>query len=126
MIELAIKAALERITGMAVYPLLLPDTVQEGVTFQRISDPEIGDGLARTGLVEVRMQINMYILDNYTRLLELDQAIWREWKTIIQGTLETHPVQYIERGSIQQSKTTLTSRSIQYAFIRDYILTIQE
>ena len=33
MIELAIKGALERITGMNAYPLLLPDTVQEGVTF---------------------------------------------------------------------------------------------
>ena len=38
MIELAIKGALERITGMNAYPLLLPDTVQEGVTYQRISD----------------------------------------------------------------------------------------
>lgn len=29
MIELAIKGALERITGMNAYPLLLPDTVQK-------------------------------------------------------------------------------------------------
>ena len=30
MIELALKAALERLTGLDVYPLLLPDELQEG------------------------------------------------------------------------------------------------
>ena len=44
MIESAIKTAVERITGLDTYPLLLPDTVQEGATFQRISDPQVGDG----------------------------------------------------------------------------------
>lgn len=47
MIELAIKGALERITGMNAYPLLLPDKVQEGVTYLRISDAQVGAGRAR-------------------------------------------------------------------------------
>ena len=34
MIELALKTALERLTGLDVYPLLLPDELQEGVTYQ--------------------------------------------------------------------------------------------
>lgn len=41
MIELALKTALERLTGLDVYPLLLPDELQEGVTYQCISDPEL-------------------------------------------------------------------------------------
>ena len=62
MIELAIKGALERITGMNAYPLLLPDTVQEGATFQRISDPEMVSGMLRTGIVSARIQVNLYRL----------------------------------------------------------------
>lgn len=73
MIELAIKNELERITGMNAYPLLLPDTVQEGVTFQRISDPEMYSGTLRTGIVSARIQVNLYRVDDYTSLLQLDK-----------------------------------------------------
>ncbi|MEQ5054339.1 hypothetical protein [Klebsiella michiganensis] len=122
MIELAIKTALERITGMNAYPLLLPDIVQEGVTFQRISDPEMYSGTLRTGIVSARIQVNLYRVDDYTSLLQLDKKIWSEWKSIVHGQLEGIPVQYVERGGIQQDKTTLTNRSIQYRLIRDFII----
>lgn len=122
MIELAIKSALERITGMNAYPLLLPDTVQEGVTFQRISDPGMYSGTLRTGIVSVRIQVNLYRVDDYTSLLQLDKKIWSEWKSIVHGQLEGIPVQYVERGGIQQDKTTLTNRSIRYRLIRDFII----
>ena len=79
MIESAIKTAVERITGLDTYPLLLPDTVQEGATFQRISDPQVGDGLRRTGLSEVRIQLSLYVVDRYTSLLQFDGALWAEW-----------------------------------------------
>ena len=120
MIELAIKTALESITGMNAYPLLLPDTVQEGVTFQRIS--EMYSGTLRTGIVSARIQVNLYRVDDYTSLLQLDKKIWSEWKSIVHGQLEGIPVQYVERGGIQQDKTTLTNRSIQYRLIRDFII----
>lgn len=126
MIELAIKPALERVTGLKTYPLLLPDSVQEGVTFQRISDPQVGDGLVRTGLCDVRMQVNLYIVDDYTHMLALDKAIWDEWKTLVHGTLESYPVQYVERGGIQQDKVTLTSGRVQYRLIRDFTFTVPE
>ncbi|ENZ8247268.1 hypothetical protein L9E69_001484 [Klebsiella aerogenes] len=122
MIELAIKNELERITGMNAYPLLLPDTVQEGVTFQRISDPEMYSGTLRTGIVSARIQVNLYRVDDYTSLLQLDKKIWSEWKSIVHGQLDSIPVQYVERGGIQQDKTTLTNRSIQYRLIRDFII----
>ena len=122
MIELAIKNELERITGMDAYPLLLPDTVQEGVTFQRISDPEMYSGTLRTGIVSARIQVNLYRVDDYTSLLQLDKKIWSEWKSIVHGQLDGVPVQYVERGGIQQDKTTLTNRSIQYCLIRDFII----
>ena len=122
MIELAIKNELERITGMNAYPLLLPDTVQEGVTFQRISDPEMYSGTLRTGIVSARIQVNLYRVDDYTSLLQLDKKIWSEWKSIVHGQLDSIPVQYVERGGIQQDKTTLTNRSIQYRLVRDFII----
>ncbi|EIV6184076.1 hypothetical protein NRG04_004111 [Klebsiella aerogenes] len=122
MIELAIKNELERITGMNAYPLLLPDTVQEGVTFQRISDPEMYSGTLRTGIISARIQVNLYRVDDYTSLLQLDKKIWSEWKSIVHGQLDGTPVQYVERGGIQQDKTTLTNRSTQYRLIRDFII----
>ena len=122
MIELAIKTALERITGLNAYPLLLPDSEQEGVTFQRISDPEMYAGTLRTGLISARFQVTIYRIDDYTNLLQLDKKIWAEWKKIVHGQLENAPVQYVERGGIRQDKTTLTNRRIQYRLIRDFII----
>lgn len=122
MIELAIKTALERITGLNAYPLLLPDSEQEGVTFQRISDPEMYAGTLRTGLISARFQVTIYRIDDYTNLLQLDSKIWSEWKKLVHGRLENVPVQYVERGGIRQDKTTLTNRRIQYRLIRDFII----
>lgn len=126
MIESAIKTAVERITGLDTYPLLLPDTVQEGATFQRISDPQVGDGLRRTGLSEVRIQLSLYVVDRYTSLLQFDGALWAEWKEIVHGQLEGQPVQYVDRGGIQQGKTTLPNNRIQYRLVRDFIFTVPE
>lgn len=122
MIEQAIKTSLERLSGMAVYPLLLPDSEQNGITFQLISDPDIENGMVRTGLIAGRFQISMYKVGDYTGLVKLDKAIWSHWKGIIHGELEGYPVQYIQRGNILQDKATLTSNQVQYKFIRDYVL----
>ncbi|BBJ59142.1 hypothetical protein EAS17NKHM_025380 [Enterobacter asburiae] len=126
MIEQAIKTSLERISGMAVYPLLLPASEQSGVTFQRISDPEIENGMVRTGLIAGRFQISMYKVDDYTGLVLLDKSIWSEWKKIVHGDLEGYPVQYIQRGNIQQDKITLISNQVQYRISRDFILYFYE
>lgn len=108
MIELALKTALERLTGLNVYPLLLPDELQEGITYQCISDPELYAGLLRTGLIAGRFQIAIHLLNDYTRLLQLDKKISAEWTAIVHGHLEGFPVQNVVRGGIQQSKTVLT------------------
>lgn len=126
MIESAVKLSLETISGMAAYPLLLPDIVQEGITFQRISDPDVESGMVRTGLIAGRFQISMYKVDDYTGLVQLDKAVWAEWKKIVHGTLEGYPVQYVQRGNILQDKATLTSNQVQYRLIRDYILYFYE
>ena len=126
MIEQAIKTSLERISGMSVYPLLMPDSEQSGVTFQRISDPDIENGMVRTGLIAGRFQISMYKVDDYTGLVQLDKAIWSEWKEISHGELEGYPVQYVQRGNITQNKTTLTSNQVQYRISRDFILYFYE
>lgn len=126
MIEQSLKSALERITGMNVYPLLLPDTEQEGVTFQRISDPAIETGLVRTSLIECRFQITIHLIDNYTRLVELDAAIWAEWKEVIHRDIDGYPVQYIRRGGIQQGGASLTNNSKHFWFSRDFIISFKE
>ncbi|EFB4108323.1 hypothetical protein C0X82_000848 [Escherichia coli O53] len=126
MIEQAIKTSLERLSGMAVYPLLMPDSEQSGITFQRISDPEIETGMVRTGLIAGRFQISMYKVDDYTGLVQLDKAIWSHWKSIVHGELEGYPVQYVQRGNILQDKTTLTSNQVQYRLTRDFVLYFYE
>ncbi|HCM9267586.1 TPA: hypothetical protein N5L33_001175 [Enterobacter cloacae subsp. cloacae] len=126
MIEQAIKISLERLSGMTVYPLLLPDSEQNGITFQRISDPEVETGMVRTGLIAGRFQISMYKVDDYTGLVKLDKAIWSQWKSIVHGELEGYPVQYIQRGNILQDKTTLTSNQVQYRVTRDFVLYFYE
>jgi hypothetical protein len=126
MIEQAIKSSLEHLSGMSVYPLLLPDLQQSGITFQRISDPELSAGMVRTGLIAGRFQVSMYKVDDYTGLVQLDKAIWAEWKKIIHGSLNGYPVQYVQRGNIMQDKTTLTSNQVQYRLIRDFTLYFYE
>lgn len=126
MIEQAIKISLERLSGMTVYPLLLPDSELNGITFQRISDPEVETGMVRTGLIAGRFQISMYKVDDYTGLVKLDKAIWSQWKSIVHGELEGYPVQYIQRGNILQDKTTLTSNQVQYRLTRDFVLYFYE
>ncbi|EOG9375485.1 hypothetical protein ACLLEH_002620 [Enterobacter hormaechei] len=126
MIEQAIKISLERLSGMTVYPLLLPDSEQNGITFQRISDPEVETGMVRTGLIAGRFQISMYKVDDYTGLVKLDKAIWSQWKSIVHGELEGYPVQYIQRGNILQDKTSLTSNQVQYRLTRDFVLYFYE
>lgn len=126
MIEQAIKSALELLSGMPVYPLLLPDSEQDGVTFQRISDPEIETGMVRTALIAGRFQISMYKVDGYTGLLQLDKFIWNEWKKISHGNIEGYPVQYVQRGNILQETITLPNNRVQYRLVRDYIIYFYE
>lgn len=126
MIEESIRAALITLSGLPVYPLLLPDSVQDGVTFQRISDPEMDNGLVRTRLVAARFQITTYRVDDYTALVELDREIWSMWRNIRQGEIAGYPVQYVERGSIQQDCYTLPNNHVQYGLARDYILYFYE
>lgn len=126
MIEQAIKSALERLSGMSVYPLLLPDSEQDGVTFQRISDPEIETGMVRTALIAGRFQISIYKVDGYTQLLQLDKFIWNEWKKVSHGNIEGYPVQYVQRGNLLQETITLPNNRIQYRLVRDFIIYFYE
>lgn len=126
MIEDAIRTALAGLTGLKVYPLLLPDPIQEGVTFQRVSDPEMDGGMVRTGLIAGRFQISIYRINDYTALVELDRAIWAAWREVQQGKIADYPVQYIQRAGIIQDCTTLPSNSIQYRLVRDYIIYFYE
>lgn len=126
MIELALKTALERITGMSVYPLLLPIDILNGITYQRISDPEVDTGLVRSKLIAGRFQITLYLLDDYTELVRLDGEIWAQWRQIVHGDIEGYPVQYIERVGIQEGSDTLTDGSVLYRRIRDYMIYFSE
>ncbi|WP_208952548.1 hypothetical protein [Rahnella sp. ChDrAdgB13] len=126
MIEDAIRTELSNLSGLSVYPLLLPDPVQEGITFQRISDPEMDAGMVRTGLIAGRFQISIYRINDYTALVGLDRAIWSVWRDIQHGKISDYPVQYVERASIIQDCVTLTSNRVQYRLVRDYIIYFYE
>jgi hypothetical protein len=126
MIEYEIKAALESLTGLPAYPLLLPDPTQEGVTYQRISDPRFDTGLVQTALIQGRFQITFYVIDDYPRLLSLDQAVIDAWEAIRHGYIGAWPVQTVTRDGIQQDQVTLNNNSIQYRLIRDFIICYPE
>ncbi|TDB57242.1 hypothetical protein [Photorhabdus khanii] len=126
MIEYDIKASLEAITGLPAYPLLLPDNLQEGVTYQRISDPKFDTGLAITSLVNARFQIAIYLIDDYARLLELDRAVKKVWENITHGHIGHYPVQTVTRGVLHQDKTELTKGRVQYRMTRDFIICYSE
>ncbi|XBS71851.1 hypothetical protein ABK905_09395 [Acerihabitans sp. KWT182] len=122
MIEYEIKAALETLTGLPAYPLLLPDPQQEGVTYQRISDPRVDTGLVQTALIQARFQISFYLIDDYPRMLALDKAVLNAWEPIRHGYIGAWPVQAVTRDSIQQDQVTLSDNSVQYRLARDFII----
>lgn len=126
MIEYEIKAALEALTSLPAYPLLLPDPEQEGVTYQKISNPKLATGLASTSLVQGRFQVVLYIINDYARLIELDKAICTAWESIQHGRIGRWPVQTVTRGTMLQGATTLTNNSVQYQLVRDYLICYAE
>lgn len=122
MIENHIKADLELITGLRAYPLKLPDTAQEGITYQRISDAELNTGLAKTGVVQYRFQIGIILTDDYTRLLSLDVAIRSKWCNLQHAMIGTYPVQHVDSGGVWQDKYSLPNNKQQYRLTRDYLI----
>ncbi len=126
MIESDILASLSGITHLPVFPLLLPKEVQEGVTFQRISDPRYGSGMVTTRLVEARFQIGIHILNNYEKILQLDKAICEAWESVVHGYIGNYPVQTVQRGGIQQNREELTKNSVRWSVMRDFIITFPE
>ncbi|EPK7688236.1 MULTISPECIES: hypothetical protein [Serratia] len=126
MIEYEIKAALEALTSLPAYPLLLPDPEQEGVTYQKVSNPKVDTGLASTALVQGRFQVALYVIDDYARLIELDKAICDAWESIQHGHIGRWPVQTVTRGTMQQGATTLTNNGVQYRLVRDYVICYPE
>lgn len=126
MIEAGIFKELQALSSLSIYPLLIPDTEQDGITYQRISDPEIGEGMVRTHIAAIRFQISFVKVSDYTGILELDKKLWHRWREIRHGNIGGHPVQYVERGGLQQSKETLTNGAVQFRISRDFIIYASE
>ena len=126
MIELAIKASVERITGMKIFPLQLPAGTYNGGTYLRVSDPEVMAGMVRTGLTAGRFQITLYAENDLTKLVKLDKAIWDEWRDVIHGQIEGYPVQYVHRGGIRHNVETMTGGNLLYSLARDFIIHYRE
>lgn len=126
MIESGVYKSLQSLSELEVYPLLIPDTEQQGITYQRISDPEIEGGLVRTSLVAGRFQISFVKVSDYSGLLALDAQLWQMWRNIRHGDIGGYPVQYVERGTLQQDKVTLPNNSVQYRLTRDFIIYFSE
>jgi hypothetical protein len=78
MIELAIKNALERITGMNAYPLLLPDTSPGRALRISVFQTRRCLGNIADRIDSARFQVTIYRIDDYTSLLQLDKKIWSD------------------------------------------------
>ncbi|WP_265494607.1 hypothetical protein [Providencia heimbachae] len=126
MIESDLLESLSKITHLPVFPLLLPKDAQEGVTFQRVSDPRYSTGMVTTRLVQARFQVSIHILNDYERALQLDRAICIKWESVVHGYIGKYPVQTVQRGGIQQSREELTKNSVRWSVMRDFIITYPE
>ncbi|REF27243.1 hypothetical protein BDD26_2000 [Xenorhabdus cabanillasii] len=126
MIEPELKADLERLTNLPVYPLILPSSVLEGVTYQRISDLRFNIGLAASPLIEARFQISIMVLNDYSQALRLEAKIRTTWESVQHGRLGGYPVQTVSRGMLQQAVEELTENRKRYRITRDFIITYTE
>ncbi|MDC9623669.1 hypothetical protein PSI22_19015 [Xenorhabdus sp. XENO-7] len=120
------KADLERLTGLPVYPLILPSTVMEGITYQRISDPRFNTGLAATRLTEARFQIGIITLNDYSKAAKIEQKIRFAWESVQHGHIGRYPVQTVTRGTLHQGAEELTKNQKRYRITRDFIITYAE
>ncbi|EDX0904764.1 hypothetical protein IQ454_004763 [Salmonella enterica] len=126
MIEEALRDSLISLTGLPVFPLLLPEEEPEGVTYQRISDPLMDTGLVTTTLVQARFQVTLYLLSDFSRINRLDKKIRDAWTSVVHGDIAGFPVQAVQRGGVRQGAETLTSGAVQYRLARDFIITYAE
>lgn len=126
MIEYEIKKDLERLTGMKVYPLMLPENTEQGATYQRISDARISSGLVQTSLVTGRFQISLYLTDDYPALLQLEKHISKTWEAVRHDVIGSWPVQSVTRGPLLQRSARLTSNRILYCINRDFLICYTE
>ena len=126
MIEDEIQRSLAALTHLAAYPLILPDSQQEGVTYQKISDLKVNTGLVDSSLVQSRFQIVLYVIDDYSRLIALDKAVLNAWEGVRHGHIGQWPVQAVTRSTLLQSATPLADNRVQYRMTRDYLITHSE
>ncbi|MFP2513977.1 hypothetical protein [Buttiauxella agrestis] len=99
---LDLKAEIESLLNVKVYPLIGPQTESEFVTLQLVSDPPLESGTIRTKLVAGRWQI-CFISSLYSRTEEMDKKLWRTWEGLAQGHISSYPVQHIQRAGISES-----------------------
>ncbi|WP_140181265.1 hypothetical protein [Providencia stuartii] len=126
MIETDIKADLERLTGLNAYPVMLPSNVLEGVTYQKISDPKMITGLAKTSLVQARFQITFQIPNDYAKALKLEKVVLNAWENITHGHIGRYPVQTVQRGNFMQNREEQTDKRVIWRVMRDFIITYPE
>ena len=121
MIELQVKAELEKLTGLEVYPLSRPDNINECIVYIPISDPAVETGFVRTGLVALRLQVDFYCID-YEEARAHDRAVWNAWKKITHGKIGAKPVQYVTRGGKIERRYSDAGPSGIFCISRDFII----
>ncbi|ROU13688.1 hypothetical protein EB837_12230 [Kluyvera ascorbata] len=113
-----LKSEIESLLGVNVYPLIGPQTESEFITLQLISDPLITSGTLRTSLAAVRFQIS-FISSLYSRVEEMDKALWHVWEPIRHGYIGGYPIQYVAREGVRESFDN--DDGGKYRRARDYI-----
>lgn len=113
-----LKSEIESLLGVNVYPLIGLQTESEFITLQLISDPLITSGTLRTSLAAVRYQIS-FISSLYSRVEEMDKALWHAWEPIRHGYIGGYPIQYVSREGVRESFDN--DDGGKYRRARDYI-----
>lgn len=113
-----LKSEIESLLGVNVYPLIGPQTESEFITLQLISDPLITSGTLRTSLAAARYQIS-FISSLYSRVEEMDKALWQAWEPIRHGYIGGYPIQYVAREGVRESFDN--DDGGKYRRARDYI-----
>jgi hypothetical protein len=99
---LDLKAEIELLLNVKVYPLIGPQTESEFITLQLISDPPLESGTIRTKLVAGRWQIS-FVSSLYSRTEEMDKLLWQTWEGLTHGHVGNYPVQYVQRAGVNES-----------------------
>ncbi len=97
------RKSIETLTGVKVAPQghgFIPGE-SEYIRITLVSELPFDTGLVRQSLVSGKYQVD-FISRDFDRTLEMERAVWREWREVKHTYVGNYPVQYIDKGRVYQ------------------------